>query len=946
MNASPLWSFWFPLLALLAAEVGIIAALVAAAQGLSPSAGWRRTFCQAGLVAVLVLSVGELSGAARQAAGRLRGNDGTLRAPALLPEGGVPRQAGAPSLGGGGEVPRPPRPSALSRRLSAGATPAGPSGIGAPGSAGHGRSVSAGAGAQAGAKPARAGAPGAVAEYAPGELPAGFWLVLIWGTGALAVGGRACLAHCALVLFRLRRRQAAERAVVERMAQLARALGLRRRVRVMISGRLAGPIAFGWIWPTLALPAGFAARLDRAKQEAVLLHELAHVAAHDSAWGLLADAAAAVWWWHPAVWWLRRQSQLASELAADEASLLVADGPRALAECLVQFGARLLQRPIAGQIPVAGFRSHLGRRVQRLMRLEGGRWSPPRRLPAALARSIGAAAAAAAVVVCSAWAAPREFVKGDTMKNIQQNWRQSLAAFAFLAAVNGPDALAREVQSQPAAPAPAAAAPASTNTTSAALLSDQGRFDPAAPPGRTNAREAAMRRYLRYGARAAPMPAARARASAAAQKVEAKLEAIVLDKVEPMENRPLSEVIKWLATWALQKDPEGTGVNFLIDFKSGANLAAGEQMVDPATGLPRPTPVEAIDLSSIGFRIPLPLHKVTLREMLEVLLKAADRPIQYAVEDYGVVFSARPPGSAEQPKPAATPAPERLVTRAFRLDTNTVADSIEETFHIGASEANVRSPHAIETALKTLVVTLCATSDLHSVFYNGRTGVVMVRASREDMEAISAAMETLTGMMGTNDSRAKETRTAPAATNEVRIFALRNCDAKELADQIRQLELRPGGEALHLAVDAGANSVIVSAAPQDVQVISNLIQHLDVGADRAAASGSGANAPQSNKKRILGKIYVSGQVRQSGPLEISDDEVFTVSKAILKAGGFSDFADKRHVALIREGAQGGGSGQKPQVINVQDIWEKGKTENDVPVQADDIILVPKKTVNF
>jgi hypothetical protein len=49
-------------------------------------------------------------------------------------------------------------------------------------------------------------------------------------------------------------------------------------------------------------------------------------------------------------------------------------------------------------------------------------------------------------------------VKGDSMKTIQQTWRQSLTAFALLAAIHGPDAVARETQNQgqPQAAAPAA----------------------------------------------------------------------------------------------------------------------------------------------------------------------------------------------------------------------------------------------------------------------------------------------------------------------------------------------------------------------------------------------------------------------------------------------------------------------------------------------------------
>jgi protein involved in polysaccharide export with SLBB domain len=100
-----------------------------------------------------------------------------------------------------------------------------------------------------------------------------------------------------------------------------------------------------------------------------------------------------------------------------------------------------------------------------------------------------------------------------------------------------------------------------------------------------------------------------------------------------------------------------------------------------------------------------------------------------------------------------------------------------------------------------------------------------------------------------------------------------------------------------------------------------------------------------NRKRILGKVYVVGQVRLSGPQEIPDDEVFTVSKAILKAGGFSDFADKHKVRLIHGGARNENA-TNTVIINVAEIWEKGKTGNDVPVEADDLVYVPKRSVNF
>ena len=100
-----------------------------------------------------------------------------------------------------------------------------------------------------------------------------------------------------------------------------------------------------------------------------------------------------------------------------------------------------------------------------------------------------------------------------------------------------------------------------------------------------------------------------------------------------------------------------------------------------------------------------------------------------------------------------------------------------------------------------------------------------------------------------------------------------------------------------------------------------------------------------NRKRILGKVYVVGQVKQSGPQEIPDDEVFTVSKAILRAGGFSDFADKHKVKLIHGGGRGDDASNTT-LINVAEIWEKGKTTNDIPVGPDDVVYVAKRSINF
>lgn len=100
-----------------------------------------------------------------------------------------------------------------------------------------------------------------------------------------------------------------------------------------------------------------------------------------------------------------------------------------------------------------------------------------------------------------------------------------------------------------------------------------------------------------------------------------------------------------------------------------------------------------------------------------------------------------------------------------------------------------------------------------------------------------------------------------------------------------------------------------------------------------------------NKTSSGRKVYVAGQVRQAGPQDIPAGETWTVSRAILKAGGFTDFADKKRVRLVRGGGAGGKSGISF-YVNVSEVWEKGLTARDLPVEPEDLIYVPARGINF
>ena len=97
--------------------------------------------------------------------------------------------------------------------------------------------------------------------------------------------------------------------------------------------------------------------------------------------------------------------------------------------------------------------------------------------------------------------------------------------------------------------------------------------------------------------------------------------------------------------------------------------------------------------------------------------------------------------------------------------------------------------------------------------------------------------------------------------------------------------------------------------------------------------------------RVAGKVYVWGQVRTQGAIEIPANESFTAGKAILRAGGFADFANKKKVKLVRSGKPGSTDKQTFE-LNMVEILEEGKTEKDILLHQDDFIIVPARLVNW
>jgi len=109
-----------------------------------------------------------------------------------------------------------------------------------------------------------------------------------------------------------------------------------------------------------------------------------------------------------------------------------------------------------------------------------------------------------------------------------------------------------------------------------------------------------------------------------------------------------------------------------------------------------------------------------------------------------------------------------------------------------------------------------------------------------------------------------------------------------------------------------------------------------------------------DKSKAKEMAWVVGEVKQVGPIELTKVQPVTVSQAIMRLGGFGDFADQRKVKLVhRTGAADSSAGVPAnigkakdfQLIDVKSIFE-GKSTSDPVLVDGDYVIVPKQFVHF
>jgi beta-lactamase regulating signal transducer with metallopeptidase domain len=189
-------------------------------------------------------------------------------------------------------------------------------------------------------------------------------LTIIWISGCALLMGRWWLRQ---YKFARSLRMAGHEPGVELMPtleSLKNRLGIRRPARLRIVWQGSEPGVYGVWHPVLVLPEEMPRQLSPAEAEAVLAHELVHVARWDNLWSNLQMLVCCIFWFYPIAWLLDRSLIAERERSCDERVIGALHNSRAYASGLIKIASIGLGLRVAGVSPMAG--ANLKRRIENM----------------------------------------------------------------------------------------------------------------------------------------------------------------------------------------------------------------------------------------------------------------------------------------------------------------------------------------------------------------------------------------------------------------------------------------------------------------------------------------------------------------------------------------------------------------------------------------------------
>jgi bla regulator protein blaR1 len=152
-----------------------------------------------------------------------------------------------------------------------------------------------------------------------------------------------------------------------RMQELADALGVKVRVRLLESELVKVPLVAGFLKPIILVPLGLMANMPAEQVEAILLHELAHIRRRDFLVNLAQSFAETLFFFNPAVLWISALLREEREHCCDDMAIAVTQSKTGYINALVSFQEYQLENNTPYTMAFPGKKNQLLNRVKRII---------------------------------------------------------------------------------------------------------------------------------------------------------------------------------------------------------------------------------------------------------------------------------------------------------------------------------------------------------------------------------------------------------------------------------------------------------------------------------------------------------------------------------------------------------------------------------------------------
>ena len=141
--------------------------------------------------------------------------------------------------------------------------------------------------------------------------------------------------------------------------------------------------------------------------------------------------------------------------------------------------------------------------------------------------------------------------------------------------------------------------------------------------------------------------------------------------------------------------------------------------------------------------------------------------------------------------------------------------------------------------------------------------------------------------------------------------------------------------------NAGSKIVMIDAVMPAVN--TDRLSRIEPPSTASVPLTDAAKPAEATPTSVPGTVCIVGRVRMQGEQPLPPGQKCMVCHAILKAGGFSSFANGHKVQVIRKNADGK---TERITVDVASIMKSSDSASDIELQPGDMVMVPESMWNF